>query len=741
MKAGLTTKIILPTSAVISSLVIAILLFLNIAIQDAMTSKINQEIEQSQIVLNHFLKDRADALFLNARIVAEAPQFKSVLGTPDVDHGTIWDILQEMQTIVESDKIVITNGKGTVLARSDNPEESGEDLSKREDVRRALQGREFSSLVAEDGGLYQSVTLPVVSQDMIDGTLSVRYKIDHEIAERIHRMTGSHVGFFAGKSLLAYSGGGSQKETFERLLQNYGAAMDRMPTDIQASAPQRFQLGGEDHIGILSPIEMRTGNGPVFTVISKSLTKSLAFLRKIRKILIVAGIAAMFIAVLAGFILARGIARPIMRLAQLAQEIARGNLGRRAEVDSNDEVGKLGESFNLMAADLSKAHDALMEARAADALQVQELEKAKSKLDEYSRMLEDKVEERTRELGAANEKLHKWVKELEQQRSEIAMLNEMGDLLQSCMDLKEAFVCISRMSQKFFPQWNGALSLAGNSQKTVETVCSWGSHPMVQSIFPATACMALRNGRMYQVGDTASGLVCSHLGDLVPPAYVCGPLMAHGETLGVIHYNFAQKGAMNDRMQKLVGTVAKNMALALANVKLRSDLRDKSIRDPLTGLYNRRYMEETLEMELARASRDQGVLGLIMIDLDHFKHLNDKFGHEAGDLVMQQVGEILKTTIRRGDIPCRYGGEEFLLIFPDVQESVLVERAEQLRSLIKKMEPRFNQQLIAPISASIGLALYPANGETAAALIHAADSALYQAKHQGRDRVIFAKAG
>jgi diguanylate cyclase (GGDEF)-like protein len=737
MRVNLYSKIILPTSALISLLILSVLLFLNGLIQDAMEERIRHEISKSQIVLENFLEDRFDTLFLNARVVAETPQFKSVIGTPDVDHETVLFTLQEMGTIMESDSMIVTDDTGKVLARSDSRETFGADLSPRKDIQLALQGKDFSSMVSENGVLYQAATLPVVSEGMVQGVLSVRRKIDRETAARIYQMTGSHVAFFSNGRLLAYSGSANQKKTFEHMLQNGVETMDPL------EGPQLFRLAEEDHIALTGILPVKEDGSNLVSVVSRSLTEALEFLRKIQKFLLIAGVLVMVASVLIGFLLARGIAHPVLKLGRFAGELAKGRLDNRVEIESHDEVGLLGESLNRMAEDLSKMQSALMLSHVSDAQRVKELEAAKAKLDEYSKMLEDKVEERTLALGEANSSLKKWIKDLEEQRREITLLNEMSDLLQSCMSMEEAFASIARMSQKIFPSWNGSLSMISATQKSAEIVSAWGHLAEEEMPFRPTDCLALRNGRMYQAGDTdAHGtLVCKHFGSKIPAAYVCVPLAAHGETLGAIHFRFSEKGEMKDTAQKFLGTLVKNMALALANVKLRANLREQSIRDPLTGLFNRRYMEESLEVEIARVARSQGTLGVMMVDLDYFKRLNDQFGHEGGDYVLQEVGEIFKRIVRRGDIPCRYGGEEFLLIFPGSWEAELRDKAEQLRHALRHMNFTFGQQHIGNVTVSIGIALYPEHGFTANALIHGADMALYEAKKQGRDCVILATAG
>jgi diguanylate cyclase (GGDEF)-like protein len=190
--------------------------------------------------------------------------------------------------------------------------------------------------------------------------------------------------------------------------------------------------------------------------------------------------------------------------------------------------------------------------------------------------------------------------------------------------------------------------------------------------------------------------------------------------------------AVNDQdLRALTETVA----LSLANLRLREKLRNQSIRDPLTGLFNRRYLEESLELECSRAERSKQPITVVMVDVDHFKRFNDTFGHDAGDLVLKNIGELLRRSIRQGDVACRYGGEEFMLVFPGTSASEAVDVAERVREGARRLEIVYRNQALGRITVSLGVAAYPLAGETPAELIDAADQTLYAAKNAGRDRV------
>ena len=228
--------------------------------------------------------------------------------------------------------------------------------------------------------------------------------------------------------------------------------------------------------------------------------------------------------------------------------------------------------------------------------------------------------------------------------------------------------------------------------------------------------------------------------DFVLHAVAVFPILNYDQCLGVLavgrqmpDYEFS-----SDQIQ--FGRFFANLtALVLNNVRLREALREQSIRDPLTGLFNRRYMEETLQRELGRMERQERPLGIVMMDLDRFKHFNDTYGHAAGDALLRQVGQFLKSRIRREDVACRYGGEEFILIMPDASVETAQERAEYLRQAVKQLNIRDVAPSHPEITLSLGVAIYPEHGNSAETIVQAADAALYRAKQEGRDQV--ARAG
>jgi diguanylate cyclase (GGDEF)-like protein/PAS domain S-box-containing protein len=342
-------------------------------------------------------------------------------------------------------------------------------------------------------------------------------------------------------------------------------------------------------------------------------------------------------------------------------------------------------------------------------------------------------------LQQAKQNLEAWVHELEQRTREMTLLSEMGDMLRACLTSDEAYSVIVRVAQQIFPVQAGALYAITPSRNLVEAVAIWGDASLVERVFAPDECWALRRGRVHWVEDAHVGLLCKHLPHPAPEGYLCVPMMAQSEALGILYLTQPTNARLIEAKQRLAVTMAEHIAMALSNLKLHETLRSQSIRDPLTGLFNRRFMEESLALELRRAVRNQRPLGVIMLDLDRFKYFNDTYGHEAGDTLLRELGTLLQTNIRGEDIACRYGGEEFTLILPEGSAEVTCQRAEALREAIKRMDVLHRGATLGRISASLGVAVFPEHGRTVEALLQAADAALYQSKDAGGDHVTTGK--
>jgi diguanylate cyclase (GGDEF)-like protein len=273
----------------------------------------------------------------------------------------------------------------------------------------------------------------------------------------------------------------------------------------------------------------------------------------------------------------------------------------------------------------------------------------------------------------------------------------------------------------------------------LEAAAVWGPLPPTNVIFPPNECWAHRRGQGHLV--LGQERQCPHVAD-DGHMYLCLPLLAQGETLGILHIidgppkkDKADEERMAEK-SRLAKILADNIGLGIANLKLRESMRSLSIRDPLTGLFNRRYMEEALAQEMHRTRRNEAQLAVIMVDIDHFKQFNDNFGHDAGDAVLRALGEFLKKHVRGSDIACRYGGEEFILILSPATAEGARQRAEKIREGASLLSVTHANRDLGAITLSLGMAMFPGHAATAAALVKAADVALYQAKRDGRNRVV-----
>jgi diguanylate cyclase (GGDEF)-like protein len=319
---------------------------------------------------------------------------------------------------------------------------------------------------------------------------------------------------------------------------------------------------------------------------------------------------------------------------------------------------------------------------------------------------------------------------LSERTTMIDALRRLSYRLSGCVTEGELSEVVERLMPAIVNDAPGALYLFNNSRRFLEIVASWGEPASSRSEVLPSACWALRRGQLHRVADAAGDMVCTHVDTGIAHAYSCAPLSAQGETMGLLYVQSADVPE-----PELLMTLAETIAITLANVRLRRSLEQQSLRDPLTGLFNRRYLQEAGEIEAARVERESRQLAVLMIDVDHFKEFNDRFGHDAGDLVLRNVAEALQSCTRSGDVVARFGGEEFVVLLNNVVLSDAVTRAEAIRSTVKGLSLNFGGQNLSSVTISIGVALFPEHGSTFGAVVAAADAAMYRAKRAGRDGV------
>ncbi|WP_413160191.1 PAS domain S-box protein [Capilliphycus salinus ALCB114379] len=342
-------------------------------------------------------------------------------------------------------------------------------------------------------------------------------------------------------------------------------------------------------------------------------------------------------------------------------------------------------------------------------------------------------------LAEVNQRLEQSVKELEQRHRESAIINQMIEFLQACHRVEEAYGPISEFLKQLFPDCAGTVLLSNQKANQVESIASFGELASCELNLAFDDCWALRRGQIHLADGTKPGLFCHHVDcQPLPTASICIPTIVQGQAFGLFYLRTQEVEGLSKGQQQLAQTVAEQISLGLSNLQLREELRNQSIRDPLTGLFNRRYLKEFLHREFKRSQRSGRPLGVIMVDIDHFKQFNDNFGHEAGDLVLQEVARFLQRQVRLSDVACRYGGEEMTLVLPEMSLETVTARAQLLCEGIRQLELFYQGQDLGQITASLGVACFPDQGSTPEEVIKKADDALYQAKNQGRNRVVCA---
>lgn len=335
------------------------------------------------------------------------------------------------------------------------------------------------------------------------------------------------------------------------------------------------------------------------------------------------------------------------------------------------------------------------------------------------------------ELRVAYQELkHSFADEMERMR-QITLLDELSQALQGCINSAELTELVERSAVALYPGSSGALLLKAASD-VVELHHAWGGSTHQES-FPPQDCWALRSGHPYH-GQQGGAVSCAHLREK-HAGYICLPLIANGEILGVLHLSRLGGNVMEAGIPWDAESIAARTAIAIFAIRREERLQLRATRDALTGIYNRHFMEEALAIEQSRAERRGSSIGLMMVDVDYFKRFNDTFGHDAGDAVLRGIGRLLRSTMREGDMPCRYGGEEFAVILPGADLAHTRQRAEAIRTAIELWKPQNEGHAFGQVTVSIGIAALPLNGNSWQAALKVADEALYAAKHGGRNQV------
>jgi len=339
-------------------------------------------------------------------------------------------------------------------------------------------------------------------------------------------------------------------------------------------------------------------------------------------------------------------------------------------------------------------------------------------------------------VAATNARLAKTVSAMEETARESSLMIAARNELQLCVNVQQVYDTAAQSFSRLMPGTGGCLYIINNSRQSVDVVASWGAVNL-DDFSPPDSCCGLRSGQPRWRQPGVSEIHCKHFSSNPPDRYLCKPIIAHGNTIGILYVECTSDEMIqlvNNRMDSLRQLV-QITALAVATLNLQTKLESQSIRDPLTGLFNRHFMQMSMEREMARASRRRQIMAVLMLDVDHFKRFNDTHGHVAGDAVLKSIAEVFKNCIRAEDIACRYGGEEFTIILPDTTVEGACDRADAILQAIAQLKVTDGGEIFSDLTISIGLAFFPGDGDTSDQLLQRADAALYRAKRLGRNQV------
>lgn len=341
-------------------------------------------------------------------------------------------------------------------------------------------------------------------------------------------------------------------------------------------------------------------------------------------------------------------------------------------------------------------------------------------------------EEKMRQL---NEKTLETLNELKLLEHDESLLNKLNRSLQICISVEEAYPRIRLVAEELFPELSGGLMVFNKATNQLETVIQWGEQDILTKHCLPLDCYVIREADIIDVDEPHKSIPCNHYINPPQGGYMGVPLIVQNELIGVIHVFASVQKKLTQHQRDMAISFSNIVKLALANINLRTSLNELSLHDPLTNLYNRRYLNDLLARELIRLAREKNTLCVGMLDLDNFKKFNDTYSHLAGDEVLRVVGQLLKKNFRDTDIAFRYGGEEFVVALLNTTLEQAAKKLDQFREMLKEIPIVYKNQRLSNITISIGVAEAPRHGATIDEIIKAADQALYDAKQAGKDRV------
>ncbi|HHA2173439.1 MULTISPECIES: diguanylate cyclase [Enterobacter] len=385
-----------------------------------------------------------------------------------------------------------------------------------------------------------------------------------------------------------------------------------------------------------------------------------------------------------GFILKRRVLRPVVRLSDVVHRLASQDFAvETPNFNQIDEIGDMAQAIRIF-----------------------------------------------RENGLARQRLEK---ERDADWAIRELLARMTQRLQGCENFDDVINVAELFAPNIAPGIAGRLYVFDRDPWQMRCVAQWLSPADDKATFHPDACWAVRRGQSHPPVNGEPDVACYHLPESQAESALCVPLIAQGEAIGLL--SFQNITPENAPARAYLELMAEALGLALANQRLRDALLEKALFDPLTGLRNRHHLEDTLHTQMTQAMRNGEPLSCMMIDIDHFKSINDRFGHEAGDQVIKNVATIVQRAAHDGGLAFRYGGEEFLVLLPGAGEAEAHACAQKIYNGVHALSLRYGLTEIGPVDVSIGIASYPEHAQSDN-LLRAADVALYRAKELGRSRIV-----
>nr|WP_249424783.1 diguanylate cyclase [Enterobacter bugandensis] len=414
----------------------------------------------------------------------------------------------------------------------------------------------------------------------------------------------------------------------------------------------------------------------------REATKKSKALRTASEVMV--GLTALLFLFVLGFILKRRVLRPVVRLSDVVHRLASQDFAvETPNFNQIDEIGDMAQAIRIF-----------------------------------------------RENGLARQRLEK---ERDADWAIRELLARMTQRLQGCENFDDVINVAELFAPNIAPGIAGRLYVFDRDPWQMRCVAQWLSPADDKATFHPDACWAVRRGQSHPPVNGEPDVACYHLPASQAESALCVPLIAQGEAIGLL--SFQNITPENAPARAYLELMAEALGLALANQRLRDALLEKALFDPLTGLRNRHHLEDTLHTQMTQAMRNGEPLSCMMIDIDHFKSINDRFGHEAGDQVIKNVATIVQRAAHDGGLAFRFGGEEFLVLLPGAGEAEAHACAQKIYNGVHALSLRYGLTEIGPVDVSIGIASYPEHAQSDN-LLRAADVALYRAKELGRSRIV-----